>query len=356
MAHNIEKHDKVAFAGTGAWHGLGTVVPEDMDPAEAVKEYLGWGVKKAPLFAEITIIEGKGKKAKERKLMIPVDSHEATYRDDVNTILGVVGNKYQPIQHQSMVEDIKLLCGEAGAKVHTIGSLRGGKKVWILLKLTGTSILKDDFNQYIVVASSHDGSMSYTLTPTSVRVVCDNTFRAALGQAKECITIKHTRNAKDAIAAAREAIGQIKVSFTEFGDTLQRLAEIKVPGSFAEFCFNKLKPGEATQSQNVRDSLMQAYNRPRGGLTPAITNTALGVYNAVTEYVDWMARTRRTEGRTTDESRAESSLIGVGGKMRYAAFNYLSEVTKDKELLKVIKQAPETLDDSTKEALLALNS
>ncbi len=353
MAHNISKEDKVGMALTGAWHGLGEVVPEDMDPKDAIAEYLGWGVDKAPLYAKVPVGTGKARK----EVYIEVPDFQATYRTDYNKILGVVGSKYQPIQHTAMLEDIDALCGESGAKVHTIGSLRGGSKVWILLKLTEQAkIAGDKFNQFLAIMSSHDGSMKYTVAPTAVRIVCDNTFRAAIGNASQCIRVKHTKKAADAIVQARNVLGSMKVSFAEYADTLEKLAKVNVNGAFADFVFQALAPGETTQSSNVRNLLKQAYNRPRGGLTPAITNTALGIYNAVTEYVDYMSRTRRTQGRDAAEARAESSLIGVGAKKRDQAFKVITQVIENKKALKVLKDQGETLEDSTKEALLALAS
>lgn len=331
MAHLITNIDKTAFAGSGAWHGLGVTVPENMDVAQAVKEYLGWSVEQQPLYY-------KGSDGG----FYAVETHVANVRSDHGNVLGVVGAGYEPIQHSAMVEDIKALCGESGAKVHTIGSINGGKRVWILLETTDTvNVAGDRLKTYMAVMSSHDGSLAYTVAPTTVRIVCNNTLTAALrerGKASEghCIRIKHTKNAAGAIQEARKAIGASKVAFEEFAALANNLAGIRVNERFADFIGSKLFKGETTNATNERQKLLDAFRKPRGGTTKAIDGTAFGVFNAVTEYVDYLARCRKTGGKTEEEARAESSLLGAGAAKRADALEIIRAVTADKKAMELI--------------------
>lgn len=342
MAHEIFELDAVGLAKTGAWHGLGEVVPEDMDPAAAVARFLGWKVAKQPVY--IRLPDGTFKEIQDVK---------ATVRTDHNHPLGVVSDMYQPIQHADMVEDIKALCGEGGAKVHTIGSLRNGQRVWSLLELNETAkIAGDEIKPYLAIMSSHDGSMSYTVAPTAVRIVCNNTFQAALNSAADgAVRIRHTRNAKDAIKQARQVLGDVTASWTGFKETLQKLADKRVSQTFASFVFDKLAPGDSKQAEKAKRLMFQAYQMPRGGITRAVSGTALGIYNAVTEYVDYLAQSREIGGRRSWEVRAESSIMGSGARKRQDALEIIRAVIDDKEGAKIA----ETGDSETPllESLLA---
>src|SRR3546814_12260265 len=59
----------------------------------------------------------------------------------------------------------------------------------------------------IAALNSHDGSSAFRILVTPVRVVCANTQSAALRNHESSFSIRHTRNAKAAVQAARDALG-----------------------------------------------------------------------------------------------------------------------------------------------------
>jgi phage/plasmid-like protein (TIGR03299 family) len=71
----------------------------------------------------------------------------------------------------------------------------------------------DIVHQYALLANAHDGTMSATILPTSVRVVCNNTLTAALGKgATGAYRWRHTSGLAlkvDDIKAALAAYGKV---------------------------------------------------------------------------------------------------------------------------------------------------
>jgi hypothetical protein len=59
----------------------------------------------------------------------------------------------------------------------------------------------------IAALNSHDGNSAFRLLVTPVRVVCANTQHAALRNHLSSWSIRHTRNAKAAVQAARDTLG-----------------------------------------------------------------------------------------------------------------------------------------------------
>ena len=123
--------------------------------------------------------------------------------------LGVVGRDYTPVQNEACAELLDLLIDASGAHFETAGSLRGGRRVFVTLKLPdGMSIAGvDDLDLYLALSTSHDGSTALRVDATPVRVVCANTQRLALQRSVGHYTFRHTSSIKAKIAQARQAIG-----------------------------------------------------------------------------------------------------------------------------------------------------
>src|SRR6478672_773344 len=214
MAHEIETFDDgtAAFvtARQDAWHRLG-VTTRDCLTAEQVMATArlgGWNVHTVGLTATEITTDGV--------TTLPVPDHFATVRTHPVSgqpdVLGVVGSGYTVVQNEEHCELLNLLVDEAGAHFETAGSLRGGRETFVTMKLPQSITLAgsngpDDIELYLAAMSSHDGTAAWRVIVTPVRIVCANTQRLALRQAKASFAIRHTRTAKAKIAQARQALG-----------------------------------------------------------------------------------------------------------------------------------------------------
>ncbi|WP_144120944.1 DUF932 domain-containing protein [Catellatospora sichuanensis] len=211
MAHELEvfADGRAAFATArlDAWHRLGTVTTDAMTAEQALSTALlaGWNVRKARLQAVDLTADGV--------TILDVPDYQATIRTHPVTgkpdLLGVVGTDYKVIQNEECTELINLLVDESGAHFETAGSLRGGRQVFLTMKLPRTLRVAgvDDIDLYLAVTTSHDGSAALRIDATPVRVVCANTQRMALRASRGHYTFRHTANVKGKIAQARSAIG-----------------------------------------------------------------------------------------------------------------------------------------------------
>lgn len=171
MAHEIDINNGVAsFASrTDAWHRLGQTVGHTMTAEEALSaaHLSGWSVHKrrlvAPLEPVITDDDGVTTLAP-----LPVADHFATVRTNPITgnfdVLGVVGSKYEPVQNEETCALLNVLTDESGAVFETAGALRGGREVFVTMKLPqsmtfdGKDGSKDRTDFYLAALNSHDGS------------------------------------------------------------------------------------------------------------------------------------------------------------------------------------------------------
>lgn len=315
MAHHIETHGNQAaavFARQDAWHKLGTTVAGDAFTAEEAMRlgHLGgWDVRTVPLTA--TEVNENGVTS------IEVPERFATVRTNPFTgsaeALGVVGSQYRPIQNEEHAEVLNRLVDESGALFDTAGSLKGGRQVFITMRLPQTIKVAgvDEVSMNLAALNSHDGSQAFRLLVTPVRVVCANTQHAALRDHRASVVIKHTASAAARIAAARDALG---MTF-EYVEAFEAEAEAMINQTVTDVQFVAITRGlfgwkddpsktEAKNQQRREADLLGLWADAQ--TQTGIRSTAWAGYQAVAEYVDHVQPVR-TKGEAA-AARAERLL------------------------------------------------
>lgn len=187
MAHEITRTDHLVLAGQPAWHGLGTVVENAPTPAQALKlARLDWTVETWPLLAQAP--DGAH---------LAVTGTKGSYRTDTRQLLGTVGTNYRPIQNTELADFCTALAeGTDTVRVESAGSIRGGAKVWFLLRGNSFSVRgKDEVRPYYCISNGHDGWTAFRCTPTTVRVVCSNTLHMVIPSGEREGVIDRTKQA-----------------------------------------------------------------------------------------------------------------------------------------------------------------
>lgn len=334
MAHYIETHGSQAaalFARKDPWHRLGTTVQGEAFTAEDAMHlgHLGgWDVRKIPLTAsEIT---------ENGVTTMPVPGY-ATVRTSPFTsrpeALGVVGSGYTPLQNEEHAEFLNRLADESGAIFDTAGSLRGGRQVFVTMRLPKSLMVGgcDRVDLNIAALNSHDGNSAFRLLITPVRVVCANTQHAALRDHVSSWSIRHTRNAKAAVQAAREALG---LTFA-YAEEFEREAERLINMTMTDEQFHHLVA--ASFGTTPEDAPAQARNaaRERSGrlshlfhhadTQAGVRGTAWAGYQSVVEYVDHFAPVR-TKGDTTQARATRLLTTDEPARIKQAAWSALVPV------------------------------
>lgn len=288
MVANIET---MFSAKETPWHKLGTITDGVLTSQDAIiKAGLNWKVSLEELFYD-------SKASASLRHQAP--SHYATVRDSDESCLGVVGNRYTPVQNDEAFNFMDALVDSGEAKYETAGSIANGKVVWILMKLDSlenNSFEPDVFEPYVLLSNSHDGSSALKVTMTPVRVVCQNTLRMALNGASQQFSMRHTSGIAGKVQQARETLNFVGKYYEAFQDEVNRLIDKEVSSSqFAEIV-EKLfprpsdeemeKPRTANNYERVMSDLAGNWN---GELHKG---TAWGVINAFNSYELWNQKSR----------------------------------------------------------------
>jgi phage/plasmid-like protein (TIGR03299 family) len=219
-------------------------------------------------------------------------------------VLGVVGERYVPLQNEELFDFADNIL-HAGGRWETAGSIKNGRVVFGSLALERETVLdpsgvSDKVNTYLLVNTSHDGSIAIQASITPVRVVCANTLNLALGKGnrgvKQSFKIRHTQTANGKVQAAREALGLANKYLDEF----DRMANEMIQNEVSKTKFDEIvlalypKPekdskGAVKKWENKIDIINGIYV---GSTNDTITGTAWGVANALTERLDWYRSAR----------------------------------------------------------------
>ena len=234
------------------WHSLGVPVSDSPTSEDAIRlAGLDWRVDSQPIFLQ-------------NGTQIP-DAY-ANVRSSDNSVLGVVGNRYQIVQNADAFSFTDALLGE-GVKYETAGSLCNGKVVWMLAKLPEKyKVLGDEVTPYVVFTNTHDGSGAVKVAMTPVRIVCQNTLNAGLRQAKRTWTARHTGNidAKldDAMNTLKLADNYMKATQNLFED----LYKVKTSEAQVVQLVNNIIPitknmtdRQASNAEAIRNDIIARY-------------------------------------------------------------------------------------------------
>lgn len=234
------------------WHGLGTNVEQALNSADALHTAgLDWNV----IQKEVQTVDG-----------ISIPNVKANIRDSDNRVLGIVSNRYKVLQNKEAFQFTdKLLGGDI--LYETAGSLQGGRKVWILAKLSKEyQFLDDEVTPYLVLSNSHDGNAPVRVAMTPVRVVCQNTLNLALNTAKRSWSVRHTSNIHNAIHEAKETLGLAQNYMKQLEQQLLSFHHIKIDSNKLNKFVNILIPKPSNVSSikadnidKIRDDIFNRY-------------------------------------------------------------------------------------------------
>jgi phage/plasmid-like protein (TIGR03299 family) len=315
MAHLVEQ---MAYVGDTPWHGLGEHLPNGQ-PIEVWQKSAGmdWSIEETPVRY---LADQKGNLG----TIMSFEDQKVLYRSDTKAALSVVSQRYQVVQPRAVLNFYRGLTEFNDFELETAGVLKGGRKFWALARTGQSLTLKggDVVNGYLLLATSCDGSMATTATPTTVRVVCNNTLTVALERAPQTIRVPHNTQF-DEVAVKRQ-LGLSVSQWDEFMIRLRTLSERKVKSHEAMNYFlhvlcdanEHTQVSQGLSNERALKKVLALYEgEGRGAELDSAKGTAWGLVNAVTEYVDHERRARSTD------NRLDSAWFGVGAQIKQKALD-----------------------------------
>lgn len=326
MAHElctVNGRTAMMYVGEVPWHGLGTRLGAPATAREAIQAAgLDYDVE----LVDLATTDG-----------LPVNGRKAVVRTDANHVLGVVGDRYKPIQNVECFSFLDSVVAAGALRYHTAGALHKGEKIWMLAKLPGhirVRFSEDVTEKYLLLHNSHDGSSALRVFFTSIRVVCANTLTAADREGRgEGVCIRRQGNLVSKIRQAREVLGIAARYFDDLEGQFDFLARHYPNYAQVSAFYKALVPdpeeGNPARARNTRDELFRLFENGRGQDIPEIKSTTYAAFNAVTEYVDHFRPTRAATEFDRAANRLESAWFGSGSQLKRRALQLALEMASN---------------------------
>lgn len=300
MAHGLERHDSEGSASfaynarAGApWHKLGVAV-DGQQPMDVMLKaaHADYEVEKTPLY----VLDPR------TSAPVPVEGVYATARINPHTgdyqPLGSVKSRYTVFQNSTTLEYALEVIGAAKGEAvfDTLGVLDDGRQFFATIDL-GTLVIdpagiNDKIARYLVVRSSHDGSIALTFSNTDIRAVCRNTCILGEQLATRVFKAKHTPNMDSRLSTAREVLNISTSWAAEFSRMANDLLSINMTAAKFDRVIGMVFPDDAdTQNDRKRrnrDELVGTLKMLYAGPTNVGAAGANGwaAWNTVVEYFD----------------------------------------------------------------------
>lgn len=321
MSHLVET---MAYVGRTPWHQLGSALPKKQ-PIDVWAQAAGmqWHIRETPVRYLATDgdseLYGEAMEFPDQKVL---------YRSDTKAPLSVVSGRYQVVQPQEVLEFYRDLTEVSGYELETAGVLKGGRKFWALARTGKSCALKGDdvVNGYLLLATSCDGTLATTATPTTIRVVCNNTLSIAMGNASSATSaIKVPHSTSFDAQAVKKQLGIAVSQWDSFMYRMKALTERKVKSHESMNYFLKVlcqtdgatAPAVGLVNERALKKVQAMYEgQGRGAELQAAKGTAWGLLSAVTEFVDHERRAR------SQDNRLESAWFGKGATLKQRALEH----------------------------------
>jgi len=308
----MDSVESMFYFGEVPWHKKGTKLIDIPTSERAIiAAGLDWDVRKEKVYFDDTLNSKSG-------CYYSIKNVSAIVRNDktgAESVLGIVGKRYTPVQNKNAFNFFDSIVGEKKAIYHTAGSLEDGKIIWILAKLPdGISISgNDEVELYTLLSNRHDGKRSLIVQPTPVRVVCNNTLNLALVERKQRMTFRHTTNIETQMKMAALSLNHSLETFSKTKEAYKLIASKSVDSvKLNEYFEEVLSIEEFSNKKNAKKNrLVNVFDHDVS--TNSLNPSLWIAYNAVTYWSD--------HEKGNSEKRLSNSWFGSGFAIKQKALD-----------------------------------
>lgn len=274
------------FVREKPWHGLGNLLDNPPSTIEEARRLAGleWEPEYCPIYNEMGV---------------QIEGFKGLRRNDNGFYLNIARDTYEMITNGETFEIVWAVMKQ-GAYLDTAGSVRDGRQVWALAHLDEPIVIPGDKSlsyPYLVMLTSHDGTAACKVLPTTIRVVCWNTFQMALRQGDATgvqFSFRHTKRVKDRIEEAKRVVSGTRSFASKWKEDSEHLLGLKVNAAqMKQFVldFFPTPPPHVEMSDRQIDNLTMNRATLQHLIENSVTldgirDSAYGLVQAAGEYLD----------------------------------------------------------------------
>ena len=322
MSHGIYENDKGAVYGT-TWHGIPSYRTFDrpITVDEAI-DILDYDLEKRQLVVD----RGNGE-------YVPTGVYEVFRTDTEDVLVPSVSETYNLINNARIFErvDEQILSPNPDIKIESVGTLFNGQTSFVNL-LLGKFEVKGDNSETLNRLMYYNplGRGSYKSCAHTIRVVCNNTARAASAQGEANKTLRkvaHTRNADIRLEGAIEDILGLRKGFQDYQDQMNDLTNKTFDADFVtaivkKRCFYDDKPSDKRVAAFV-GRLEEKMDETKEEYSVKIRKSRYTLFQAFTDVLDAPGKKSKSDAayrqwdgmvgiRSNVKSKVLADLVKVG--------------------------------------------
>lgn len=230
---------------------------------------------------------------------------------------GTASDRYNPVTFAEGLRPIQsVLDSVPNSRIEDLGMLPNGV-LFANVKIGDTvEIVKGDAtNTRLFAANSINGQVKWSIGQSSVRIVCSNTFYAAMRESAKNGTKnsrKHTKGITDFIAEF-DQLGEVYATIGNFHDALKVLSTRQVTKDFLETTLTNLFGDNKDGKNKTHATIMELFeaNDGQNGIK-SISGSQYALFNALTQYETHAARVRlHSDDETVEGKRLQGNVMGA---------------------------------------------
>jgi phage/plasmid-like protein (TIGR03299 family) len=211
-------------------------------------------------------------------------------------------------------------------------SLFGGRRIIVVARLDEDMRIGDDeYYPYMLAGTAHDGSRAVVVTPTTVRVICNNTCTMAIGDdwSKARFRIRHSNQMHVRLAEARQALQITTEASRRMKKWLEASLKFRMNDNQIQVVQTELF-GDLTEEESSAYRLKQldTFGTILGEEQGAYGKTAYAMFNAITGFADHAMRYNGAKGNPllASERKMAGVIDGRSFGFKEKGINVLSEL------------------------------
>ena len=261
------------------------------------------------------------------------DNQMVIRRADNHRVFGRCMKNWAALQNHECFDWFQPLLDSGLVKLDTVGSLGGGKKIWLLAKIVADPIVivpGDEIAQYMFLTNGHDGVTAVGAGFTPLRLYCANMFpQLKTNTATSMIRIRHSANVATKLENLRDMMNLATREFEATAEQYRELCRHQFNQKDVEKYVKKLfcKDDEqdkklselSTRKRNIVQRVIDLVDTGYGLQGPQVRGTAFAAFNGVNQYLNYEA------GRNSD-SRLNSLWYGNNRNMNEQALQVATDM------------------------------
>lgn len=260
----------------------------------------------------------------------------AVRRSSDDRILGVVGQRFTPLQNSEAFASFQPFLDAGEAKIDTCGEFDNGQIVWVLAKINRDPMVirkGDEVEKYVLLSHGHNGRMAVRFGFTPIRVICKNTLTMAhKSRSSELIRVRHSQQVVSNVSEIQGIMNMANATFEATAEQYRYLATrdintkdlYKFARKVLGFVPDGMTVSKKTGKEKGADAIAAIVSRFEGGMgndLRGVRGTWWAAYNGVTEYLTYAA------GKNADD-RIASLWTGAAARTSNKAFDLAMQMAQ----------------------------